>query len=367
MIKCGRQISGKTTNGLHSIFKPNKKKTKKRKQPQEKGATKKKKKQKKPWKFIPGHSVKMAKDDVDGTLNRDLLVDLSHELGDPRINVEYNDPNHTYKLCGGVKARSVTSIVSRVMGPYSLDDDVERTWNRLSAKRKKLTTKERIREELVERNNERRNTGTNVHECFEKWIHGEKVADELKDIAKEYEDVFVRIGEELQRQSITIIATETKVADEELGVAGRFDLLGFNYRTETYVMLDLKTKYSKKSGFWFVMSNGYMKGKGQWMMLPAPFDNVRLGDRTKFSLQMRLYSDLIDATYGITIDKCMAIVVDCRTKEVGFVPERKMDRVLNKIAPVLAKEWDEILQVSQLADFHSNLFDFEFEEKKDAS
>ena len=94
------------------------------------------------------------------------------------------------------------------------------------------------------------------------------------------------------------------------------------------------------------------------MMMPEPFQYIRCGDRTKQSIQLRLYSDLIYETFGITISKAFAIVIDCNTKEVAMVPARDMNSVMAIIKPQLRSEWKEIKEIAEISDVNPNIFDF---------
>ena len=322
---------------------------------------KKPKRPKRPKRHIAGFSLTMIKSAPTGILDHSQLCDFKHDLGERKIEVEYDDPLHTYHI-DGVKARSVTKVVGRVTGPYDVNAHADRKWLKLTEDERAMTTRARIKLQIDAHNETRRDEGSAIHDCFEKWLHKTPPDASQQVLFDEYTEVFIRIGEFLQTLGITVVATETILASRVLGVAGRFDLLGYHAESGAYVMMDLKTKRSEKGGLWWIMENGYpAKGGMGKMMLPAPFQYLPCGDRTKQSIQLRLYSELIHETFGVTVSKAFAIVIDCSTKEVAMVPAQDMDDVMNTIAPQLISEWKEIKDIFELSNVDPTMFDFDFD------
>lgn len=153
--------------------------------------------------------------------------------------------------------------------------------------------------------------GTAIHE------HLETIAKELKTtmidrydqvkhkIKVEYRDQVekgcILVDSYLSRGNYEIVGTEVRITNGK--IAGTIDLLLYNLDTNKYLLLDYKTCVSLTKAHY---------GK----MFYEPFDDITCSKHDKYSMQLSLYSAILEDCYDVEVEDMQLLWIPLEGKEL---------------------------------------------------
>lgn len=197
--------------------------------------------------------------------------------------VQFNEKQHTYTF-NGHKLTSVSKIVSQFRKPFDSE-----YWAQRKAGERGVS-KETILKEWDDKREVSKQKGGKVHKYIERFLSGETTVTDpflaLNDRLPEI-DAFHAAWGQIQSIITTTSALECVIGDQELGIAGTFDLLLLSY-TDTYHTCDWKT--TKK----FSVDNRFQR------LLP-PFDDLDDCDLSYYSLQSSLYRLILQRNTDLSL------------------------------------------------------------------
>ena len=244
-------------------------------------------------------------------------------------------------VINGVKPRAVTSVLSQVLGKYNFRKHLMQRWEALDVIEQKETTVDDLAATMQAWNLHRRTTGTLIHAALGFFIHPNMANAKAKKLiatAQDYLSQFSAIVQYLVNQHLVVIAIEEKVQSQRLGLKGQFDYLCFDTITETYVLLEVKTKDGKGEDIWQSYEHGDEKAED----CQEPFCAFAKSDRLYASLQIRLYAELIKESMNIVVDRGLIIVIDCGRNEVAIVEPVDTDAICDIWFNQLSEQWTEL-------------------------
>lgn len=252
-------------------------------------------------------------------------------------HIQYYDPKHTYTdLHTGENLKSVTTYINSLKEPFdseywSLVKAFEASGYKVKAKDKNsrtfvandiLYTVEEAKkvklefttEKLLEDWDEKRESGTNrgsyLHLCLEKLNKRELITSPLQlGATSNLEDIsiLIQLANNFKKENPHLIPviSEFVVGDSKLKLAGRFDQLYFNLKTNNYEIWDYKT--DKK----FRTSNFFSKLK---------VFNIDDCEFEKYSLQTSLYKYIIEKNTKIKLGQSNIVHFNYKDEVYNIIP-----------------------------------------------
>ena len=186
--------------------------------------------------------------------------------------IEYNDALHSYSI-NGKKLESVTTIIKQIIPQFDQNKAYE------IAAREGVTV-EQIREDWDKKGEEGREKGTRIHSFMEDLLLNKidpvKRLNTLLPEMKAGEAAWKLMQAKLRAKCVQM---EAIVGDEELGVAGRIDIIVSINDVEKCIF-DWKT--------------GKFETKGNFGYLLKPFDDLKDCELNRYSLQISLYRLIVE-------------------------------------------------------------------------
>lgn len=228
----------------------------------------------------------------------------------------FDEKWHSYSY-GSKKLRSVSNFISQFKPPFDSEAISKKESERTGEEQSSILERWRIK------NQKSIFVGSSVHNWIENYYKGlwqELPTDE--DVLKRINSFNLAWGKYLHK--LTPIAFEKRIFNVEWGIAGTLDAL-FSYN-DKIIILDYKSNEEFKD-------DDHPKGK--YNKLLEPFDNLWQNHLNDYSIQVSMYSLILEHVADIKIDKCyllhisnegfqMRHALDLREPLLEFVKKSKI-------------------------------------------
>lgn len=211
---------------------------------------------------------------------------------------------HKYYTPNGVELISVTTLLSLYKTPF---DPSGKILEKCAAKRG--ISKEELKAEWEKAKIDGCNRGTSIHKSIESFILTKKISqDENKDIVKDFKKI----------KYTGALHSETLIGCEEIGVAGTVDLLE-EYSYGNLNISDFKS--NKKLSTYCPFGN----------RLLYPVDRLYQTDINIYSLQLSLYSYILEKKFGYWVNKLTVLWINPKTRKIEIIPIPNLRREVKEI------------------------------------
>lgn len=291
--------------------------------------------------FLTPSEVK--ENDLEKVVNIDINKRNEHER-DKRICRHPDERLHIYLLDGNPISLSGTEFKTLFFRPFNEDILLRNMYKRSNCETDKYQAKDpnnpnngKSRREIVESWDLKRQSGTDKHRCDEMFLikyadsfdlryhgHAKKSYDYLHpdgEKSKDYSHVakymgnFFRVIEDLHNKGWKPFRTEWIIFDEDVNLAGCIDAVFWRIQQRTgqpeYLVVDWKTASSP-------IEYGSKK-----TMAFYPINNLQDTKLTQYSLQLCLYSYILETKYNMNVTDIQIIVF--YEKKAEMIPAIRID------------------------------------------
>jgi len=208
-----------------------------------------------------------------------MIEKIKETLKNNFSGLQFNESTHTYLVNGKKISKSVTALA----GQYSSDKPFDtQYWAERKAKERGISKEEIIKEWDAKRDFSA-NKGTLVHKFMENIYNGIEENIEVSD-----KELCLKFYNET-KTFLLPIASELRIYDIELDVAGTIDQLFYCPQKKQIVLVDWKTNKMINT------KNGYNK-------MVKPFDKFDSCEFYNYSLQLNFYKYIIEKNTELKID-----------------------------------------------------------------
>lgn len=205
------------------------------------------------------------------------------------------DPNgHKYYSENGIELISVTTLLNLYKKPFDQNGNILK-----KCAIKRGISEIELKKEWEEIGNNARTNGTSIHNSIEYYIKTKKIKnDKNKDIVKNFKKIKFN----------GFLHSEILIGNERLGIAGTSDILE-EYKQGSLNLYDLKTN---KKG---ISTYNCFGDK-----LLFPLDHLYQTDENIYSLQLSLYSYLLEEVFGFWINNLIILWINSKNQQIKQIP-----------------------------------------------
>ncbi len=242
----------------------------------------------------------------------EVNLDTIIHLEEPFQDIIFIEKDHKY-LIGDIPSKySVSQIVKKYEAPF----DVQKV-SKFISNRDGISQEEVLKKWEFEREYSC-HKGTEFHKIIENFLNRKKIKIDNHSINLFFEsflniktnnsisEYYTEIAKLVKnftnfydwwKKEHILVKSEFVIGDKESSICGTLDNLSFNKKTKSFVIFDYKTNKKIK------MSNSYEKLRG-------PLKHLDQCEYVKYSLQLSLYSYIIESKTSISIPESYIVWVN---------------------------------------------------------